>query len=328
MSLRPVLLILAAVLFQDGCARPPEIDARTGKPLTRIILQTDWYAQAEHGGYYQALVKGYYRDAGLDVTIAQSGPEVPIDLKLATDVVQFCIGRGDDIICQIARDIPVVIVAAQMQHDVQAVLLHRESPVSTFRDLQGKSVMTLPGATWVTYVESTLHIKFNIIPLNFGMAQFMADPNFIQQCFLTNEPHYAEQHGAPAKVLLFSDAGYDFYRVLSGNADWVHAHPEATRAFVQASQHGWEDYMSGDRAAADALILQGNPQMKPEFIEYAVAAMRRYHLVEGDPAKGEAIGVLSRRRLQQQIDILKGIGALDHPITVDDVADFRFTRSN
>jgi NitT/TauT family transport system substrate-binding protein len=326
MSARITIPLLAALLVA-GCAKAPDIDPKTGKPLLKLILQTDWYAQAEHGGYYQAMVKGYYREVGLDVEIDPGGPEAPIGLLLATDKVQFMICRGDDSIAWISREIPIVIVGAHMEHDVQAILLHDESPVHTFADLNGKSVMTVPGSTWITYLQQR-HITFNITPDNLGMARFMADPTFIQQCFLTNEPYYAEVHGEKARVMTFAEAGYDFYRVVLGNADWVKRHPEATRAFMQASNRGWAEYLNGDRREADKVILTENRELKQDYLDYAVAAMRKYKLVEGFPEKGESIGALSRSRLQQQIDILKSCGALAEPITVDDIADFQFTKAN
>jgi NitT/TauT family transport system substrate-binding protein len=321
--LAPLLLGLLA----GGCSRAPV--AADGKPpLTKIILQTDWYAQAEHGGYYQAMLKGYYREAGLDVTIQQAGPMVPVGQKLATGMVQFLIGRGDETIAQISRDIPVVIVAAHMQHDVQALMLHAESPVKSFADLQGHGVMTIPGSAWVTFMKRTFHVDFPVIPLDYGMARFLSDPGFIQQCFLTNEPYYVGLHGSPAKVLLFSDGGYDFYRVVAGNADWVRAHPAATRAFVQASIRGWDDYLNGDPTLANQEIMRENPQMEPDFITYAIAAMKKYRLVTGDPARGDANGRITRGRIQRQIDILQSVGVLDRPVTVDEVADFTFTQPN
>jgi NitT/TauT family transport system substrate-binding protein len=312
-------------LLAGGCAAKDPVSADGRPPLTKIILQTDWYAQAEHGGYYQAMLKGYYREAGLDVTIQQAGPMVPIGQKLATGMVQFMIGRSDETIAQISRDIPVVIVAAHMEHDLQALMLHAESPVNSFADLQGHSVMTIPGSAWVSFMKQTYHVNFSVIPLDYGMARFLADPTFIQQCFLTNEPYYVGLHGSPAKVLLFSDGGYDFYRVVSGNADWVKKHPAATRAFVQASIRGWDDYLNGDPTLANQEIMRENPQMEPAFITYAIAAMKKYHLVTGDPAKGDRNGLVTRARIQRQIDILQSIGLLDRPLTADEVADFQFT---
>jgi NitT/TauT family transport system substrate-binding protein len=320
------VLWLASLLFlAAGCRRPAERrDPASGRVLTRIVLQTDWYAQAEHGGFYQALAKGYYREAGLDVAIDQGGPMVPVGLKLATNLAQFAVGRGDETIVDAAREVPFVVVAAIMQHDPLALLLHQENPVRSFRDLDGKEVMTVPGANWITYLEKSYHIRFSIIPLNFGMAQFMADPNFIQQCFLTNEPYYVEKNGGHPRTIPMWETGFDPYRVLIGNADFVAAHPRETRAFVQASLRGWQDYLEGDPTPANRMISGLNLQMTPDFLAFSIGAMKRYRLVTGDPARGEAIGRLSRARLARQIEQLSLIGALDRPVTVDDVADFQF----
>lgn len=314
-----------------GCRKVEIKDFTPGeKPakLVRIELQTDWYAQAEHGGFYEALALGYYRDVGLDVNIRQAGPGIAVGQALATGRIQFAIGRGDESIVQVARDIPIVAVAAQMEHDPQALLLHSESPVKSFKDLQGKALMTSPGANWIAYVQQTQHITFSVIPLTFGMAQFMVDPNFIQQCFVTNEPYYVERNGGHARTLLLSESGFDPYRLIIGNAAFVKAHPNITRAFVQASIRGWKEYLYGDPTPANRLIIGRNVQMNDDFVAYSIRAMKQYHLVEGDAAKGEAIGRLSHARLQQQIDALQSLGVLDRKITPDDVADFRFTDSN
>jgi NitT/TauT family transport system substrate-binding protein len=316
-----VLLTLLAA----GCARSDRTsDDSTHRYLTKVTLQTDWYAQAEHGGFYQALAKGFYRDVGLDVKIDQGGPSVPVGLKLATGVVQFAYGRGDEAIVEVARDIPVVVIGAAMQHDPEALLLHDESPVKSFKDLHGRSVMTVPGANWVTFVQMKYHIKFNIIPLNFGMAQFMADPQFIQQCFVTNEPYYVEKNGGHPRTILLSETGFDPYRVIVGNADYVARHPDIARAFVQASIRGWIDYLSADPAPANRQIEALNLQMTPDFIAYARDKMKEYRLVAGDAAKDESIGCLSRRRIQEQIDALQQLGALDRPLQVADVVPAGF----
>ncbi len=317
------LLLLAA------CQKPPSVQdlipGRTGQPLVKIAVQTDWYAQADHGGFYQAVAKGYYREVGLDVTIRQAGPGLATGQLLASGRVQFAIGRGDEALVQVARDIPIVVVAAQMEHDPLALLIHAESPVKSFHDLQGKAVMTSPGANWIAYVQLTQHVNFSVIPLNFGMAQFMVDPNYIQQCFVTNEPYYVEKNGGHARTILIAESGFDPYRVITGNADFVKAHPNITRAFVEATLRGYRDYMYGDPTPGNRLIMAANVQMNEDFIGYGIRAIKAHHLLEGDPAKGDAIGRISRRRLQEQIDALQKIGALDRIITPDEVADFRFT---
>ena len=321
----PCLLVLLLAL--TGCARNAMPDVTGGAKPPKIFVQMDWYAQSDHGGYYQALQKGFYREAGLDVTILESGPGIAGGQRIAVGTVQFGIGQSDELIVEVGRDVPVVAVCAQMQHVPMALLLHRESPVNSFADLQGKPVMTVPGANWIIYLQRRYHIEFPISPLNFGMAQFMADPNFIQQCFITNEPYYVEKNGGHAKTLLLSDSGFDPYRVLIGNADFVAQHPKITRAFVQASIRGWIDYMNGDPTPANLEIMKRNIQMTPDFLAFGYAAIKQYHLVEGNPAKGEDIGRLSRQRLQEQIDALQLIGVLDRPVTVDEIAAFQFTQT-
>jgi NitT/TauT family transport system substrate-binding protein len=317
-----VLLLLAA-----GCSRAPSTAAKPGeRPLVKVTLQTDFYAQAEHGGFYQALLKGFYREEGLDVKIIQGGPMAPVGLNLATGIVQFSIGRSDDAIISVSHDIPFVVIAAMMQNDPQALMVHRESPVRKFEDLNGRVVMTNPGAAWASYLMQTHHMKFYIMPMNYGMAQFMADPGFIQQCFATNEPFYVEQNGQHARVLMISDGGYDPYRVIVANADYAAKHPDVARAFARASIRGWEDYLHGDPSLANAEIGKLNLQMTPPFLAYAIQAMKDYKLVEGDPAKGQGMGLISRKRMQRLIDILDSLKMLDRKVTVDEVVTSDYLR--
>jgi len=320
-------LALACIAGLCACRKAPsptDFD-KAHAPLAKVTLQLDWYAQAEHGGYFQALVKGYYKEVGLDVTIKELGPGISGGQLLSSSSGNFSLGYSDETIVQVARDIPVVAVMAQMQHDPLALLLHQESPVKSFQDLEGHAVMTTPGANWVAYVQNKFHVHFSIIPLNFGMAQFMADPNFIQQCFLTNEPYYVEKNGGHPRVLPLSESGFDPYRVVNANAAFVAGHREITRAFVQASLRGWKDYLSGDPSPAFAEIARRNVQMTPDFLAYSYGAMKRYHLVEGSSAKNESTGALSRKRLQTQIDALQELGFLDRKVSVDEVADMEFT---
>ena len=309
--------LLIALL--SGCSRSePVASAGDGKRFP-LVVQTDWYPQAEHGGFYQALVKGYYREAGLDVEIAEGGPG-ETGVKLPTGLVQFGMSRGDDAIVKIARNIPIVIVGALMQHDPQALLLHQENPVDGFKDLDGKAIMTFPGDNWIAYVQRKFHVSFSVIPMNYGMAQFMADPHFIQQCYVTNEAYYVERNGGHPKLLLLSQSGFDPYRVILGNASFVKRYPDVTRAFVAATIRGWNDYLNGDPTGANQEICRRNTQMSPDFIAYAMKSMRTYRLISGDPERGESTGHLSRARLQEQIDTLSGMGALDRPVTVEEVA--------
>jgi len=331
MNLRPLLFRLGlatAACTLAGCGGKTAAPAASGpRPLTKIVLQTDWYAQPEHGGFYQALAKGYYRDAGLDVTIEQGGPNTIAGQKLLMGDIQFCIGRSDDVIVSVARGLPVVIAGALMQRDPQAIMFHKGSGIRGFKDLDGRNIMTQPGANFIPILKQKYGINFSITPLDFGLSRFMADPQFVQQCFVTNEPFYVRKAGADIGTLLMSDSGFSPYRVWFTSRKFATENPEAVRAFTAASVRGWREYMEGDRTAANELIRRDNKQMVPEFMDYGINAMKQYQLVAGDPAKGETYGQIRPERIAEQIRQLVEIGVLEQPLKVEDVFDGRFLSS-
>ena len=315
---------LLVVVALCGCRRA-EVPATAAAPaLTKVVLQTDWFAEPEHGGFYQALVKGYYREAGLDVEIRQGGPSTKPQQVLATGRADFAIGRSDDIMLYASRGVPVVIVGAFMERDPQAILFHAESGIRGFGDLDGRNIMAVPGSAFLSVLERTYHIKVAVTPSDFGMSRFLADPNFVQQCFVTNEPFYVRRAGAHVGVLLLSDTGFSPYRVWYTRHDYIAAHPDIVRAFSAATARGWRDYLAGDRSAANAAIAALNPKMEPAFMDYSVGAMTEYKLIGGDPAAGDAPGRIRWERLEQQLKQLAEIGLLDAPVAVDQIFDPQF----
>jgi NitT/TauT family transport system substrate-binding protein len=323
------LLSVLSGLFLGGCGKqetaPAASSASAEKPeLTKIVLQTDWYAQPEHGGFYQALIKGYYREAGLDVEIAQGGPSLRPQQTVISGEAQFAIGRSDDIIVYVGRGIPLVMVGALMQRDPQALMYHEGSGIHGFKDLDGRNIMAVPGANFIPIVERTYNIKFSITPCDFGMSRFLADPNFIQQCFVTNEPYYVQKQGAKIGLLVLSDSGFSPYRVWYTSRKYAQEHPDVVRAFTAASIRGWKDYMEGDRSAADRRIGELNKQMLPGFIAFSVETMKARQLVSGDPAQGETYGQIRPSRIEELIRQLTTIGILTQPLKVADVFDASF----
>src|SRR5271165_1615656 len=316
--------LLLAVALAPGCGRQPETAARpgegsagAGKPLLKVVFQLDWYPSLEHGGHFQALVKNYYRDGGLDVTIAPGGPgSFPLE-KVGTGRTEFAMGRCDDVILAARQGLPLVIVCAQMQHDPQAIMMHEDGPVRSFRDLDGRSVMGGPGANWIAFVQNHYGVKFNIIPTDYGLARFMADRNFVQQCFISNEPYFAELNGVKTRVLLIASGGYDPYRVIFTNRSFAQGHPDAVRAFVAGTIRGYTEFMQGSGSEARARIQAENPTQTPALMDYSIAAMKSYKLVEGDPAKGERIGLLTRQRLTSMLQTLVELKVLDAPIPLE-----------
>jgi NitT/TauT family transport system substrate-binding protein len=313
-------LLASFSLMLAGCGKSAPLGAPGKDGLVKITFQTDWYPQAEHGGFYQALAKGYYKEAGLDVEIVSGGP----GSHQQTNIAGFAMSRADDAMFSINQGLPYLIVGAYMEHDIHALMLHAENPVNSFKDLDGKAVMAGPGAPMMQYIEGHYGIKMNYIPLNYGLAQFMSDKNFIQQCFVTSEPYFIEQSGIKVKTMMISAAGYENYRVITTNKRFAREHPELVRAFVAASIKGWDDFMNGDPEPAKAMIKARNTQMPEDLLNYSIQAMKDRKLIGGDPDKGERIGLITRQRLQAQLDTLKSLKIVEPDLSLEKVVDFSF----
>jgi len=327
-SFRPLLVLgLAGFLaLAPSCSKPQPIVTATptAAPLFKLRVKTDWFAQPEQGGIFQAIAKGFYRDAGLDVDIISGGPGRPVLTGLLADQSDIELSQSDDVILRVKAGLPLVIIGAVMEHAPLAVMVHDSSPVHTFADLRGGTVMALPGTTWMSFVRAKYHIDFQFIPISYSIAQFMADKSLIQQCFITSEPYFVAQNGGKARSILIADSGYDPYRVYVTTKKFLSEHPDQVRAFVAASVRGWDDFMTGDATPGRLLIQSLNPQMTPAFLDYNIAAMARYQLVAGHPELGERTGLLTTQRLQEQIDQLVSLNVVAPGLTVDQIATFDF----
>src|ERR1700761_2460193 len=211
--MRKVACLLGICLVFAGCKKQPAVS----NGLIPVTLQTDWYPQPEHGGFYDAQLRGYYKAEGLDVTILPGGPYVNSDQSVSMGKVQFAMGSSDHVLQAVGNDVPLVAVAATMQHDPQAVMVHENSPVKTFHDLDGHAVAIRLGlSTWFDYLVRRYQLQHvREVPATYSVANFLADPNYIQQIFVTSEPFFARQAGVPVRTLMISDTGYDPYRTFA-----------------------------------------------------------------------------------------------------------------
>src|SRR6267142_1428364 len=221
-AVRTCCLLLLAGLFALGCRHS---SSETG--LAKVTLQADWYPQPEHGGFYTALAKGYYKDEGLDVTIQPGGPYVSMEKQVSVGLAQFGMSASDRTLEAVAGGQPLVAVAATMQRDPQGIMVHKDSPIRSFADLNGHTISIKPGYTWFAYLVKRYHLNdIHEIPATMSVANFVADPQYIQQAFATSEPFFARQAGIETRVLLTSDAGYNPYRVMFTSQDFLKRHPE------------------------------------------------------------------------------------------------------
>src|SRR5450631_2228617 len=284
-----ILLVLAS-LAASGCHHSGSAT------LTKVTLQADWYPQPEHGGFYTALVKGYYKDAGLDVTIHPGGPYIVAEEQVSAGAAQFGMSSSDRVLESIANGQPLVAVAATMQRDPQGIMVRKDSPIHSFADLDGHTVAIKTGSTWFEYIEKRFRLRnVHEVPAMMNVANFVADPQYIQQAFATSEPFFARQAGIETRVLLTSDAGYSPYRVTCTTRDFLQQHPDVVAKFVEASLKGWRDYLN-DPAAAHAAIAKLNPALNPEWMEFTWKALRDGHFVAGDDSSGAQLGQIAADR--------------------------------
>jgi NitT/TauT family transport system substrate-binding protein len=184
--------------------------------------------------------------------------------------------------------------------------------------------MADPSSAWITYLKARYSMDFGIIPINYGLSEFMADKNLIVQGFVTNEPYFVQQCGVASRTLLIASSGYNPYRVIYANKGFVRRHPDAVRAFVAATLKGWEDFLEGDPTPAKRMIFARNDAMTEGFMEFSTKAMEDNHLLRGDPAIGERLGLMTRRRMQEQVDLYVKLKVIEAPVPLDEFVSFDF----
>jgi NitT/TauT family transport system substrate-binding protein len=299
MSLLLRVLLLASLLSSASAAA-----------LTKVRFLTDWYPQPEHGGFYYALLKGYYREAGLEVEIVPGGPNSFAMPRITTGHADISMSSTEDLLLAIERGLPVLAIGATMQHDPQGIMVHDSSPVRRFEDLEGRTIAVVPGSAWFTYMIKRFDLKgVKERPLTFSVAPFLTDTNYITQCFITSEPFFVEKAGMKARVLPLQKTGYDPYRVFFTTRKYAKENPRVVAGFVAASIRGWKEYMD-DPDIVHAELQKRNPELNADKMRFSWQSLKEGKFVLGDPAKGDSAGRFADARWKFQYDILKDLGLL------------------
>ena len=282
--------------------------------LFPITLQTDWYPQPEMGGFYQAQMQGLYKAEGLDVTIAPGGPSLVAEQLVAAGAAQFGMSSSDKILVSVSQGIPLVAVAATMQQDPQAIMVHANSPVHTFADLENHTIAAKPGSTWFRYIMGRYNLR-NVreIPATYSIANFMQNPQYIQQCFVTSEPFFAHKAGADVRTLLVNATGYQPYRVFFTSKQFLTDHPEIVAKFVKASIQGWANYLQ-DPAIANAELQRLNPAMNPDQLRFSVQTLKDQHFIDGLNTPDSHLGHFTAERWSTIYQQLVALKVPAHPI--------------
>jgi len=307
---RHPVVLLALALLSTSAAQAQE----------KFVYLTNWYAQAEHGGFYQALAKGLYKQAGLDVSIRMGGPQVNgLQLLAAGQVDCF---MGYDVQTMKAREqgINAVTVAAAFQKDPQVMIGHPET-VKTMADLKGKTILISGDAhtNYWPWLRSTFGLSdAQVRPYTFNIQPFVADKNVVQQGYLSSEPFAIEKEAKfKPTVLLLADHGWTPYATtIVCMEETLKKKPRQVAAFVKASLQGWRDYLKTDPRAANVLIRRDNPNMTDDLLANGIQLMRSTGMVLGGDAATMGVGTMTDARMKKTYDMMVAMKLLD-PAKVD-----------
>ena len=284
----------------------------------KFTYMTNWYAQAEHGGFYQAVATGIYKKYGLDVTIKMGGPQINNVQLLAAGQADCVMGSSDLQMVQVrASGVPVTTLAAVFQKDPQVLIAH--DPITKFEELKGKTILIAASANqgyWPWLKAKYGFTDAQTRPYTFNIQPFVADKNVAQQGYLTSEPFAIQKAGVKANTLMFSDHGYPAYATTISCMDkTVTERQKAVSDFVKASAEGWKSYLA-DPAPANALIKKDNPNMTDDQLNYSVAKLKELGMVTGGDAAKFGIGIMTDVRAKASYDFLVSAKLID-PAKVD-----------
>lgn len=283
------------------------------KASFKLTVQLDWVAEPEHGGFYQAEARGFFREEGLDVTLIPGGPGAHVMPSVATGKADIGQADSTNTLLQQAEGLPVVQFAAVFQDDPSGILVHADSPVQKFADLQGKTIIARPEWAFLKFLEKKYALKFTIVPQNFSVAAFLSNKEALQQGYFIAEPyHITKAGGKKPRFLSTWDAGFRAYAVLVTNRKLAREHPNELRAFMRAYIRGWRDYLEGDPKPAHDAMKKANPTNTDEFMMFSRQMILEEKLVTGRDKDGGAqkIGRLEPSRFATQISQLEELGIL------------------
>ena len=275
----------------------------------KFVFITNWYAQAEHGGFYQALAEGIYRRNGLDVEVRMGGPQVNVMQLLLAGRADVVMGYDLQTIKAVEQGLPVVTIGATFQKDPAALIAHPD--VKTMADLKSRTLLI--GQASETTFWPWLKNKYGFTdaqkrPYAFSVQQFLVDGNVAQQGYATSEPYSIEKAGIKPNVFLLADQGYPPYAQTLVTTDKVlHERRDALARFLRATAEGWKSYLANP-APGNGLVRKANPEVEDALLAFSVDRMKSYSLVTGGEAATQGILSMTDARWKQTYDFMVDAG--------------------
>lgn len=301
--------------------------ATSAQANDELTLLTSWYAQAEHGGFYQAVAEGIYEKHGLDVTVKMGGPQVNGMQLLLARKADVIVGYDFQILKSLEQGLPVAAIGACFQGDPQGLLTHGD--VKGLDGLQDKTILvaTSGQTSWWPWLKAKYGLNDSQTrPYTFNLQPFFADPNVAQQAYASSELFQARQQGVDANFYLFADQGYPPYgSTLISRRDLIDSRPEVLQRFYDATMEGWKSYLANP-APGNALIKQDNPNMTNAQIAWGLERMKEFQLVTGGDAATGGVGVMTDARWQKTRDYMVEAGLLGEAVDFKQGYDLRFVQ--
>ena len=277
----------------------------------KVTFLTSWYAQAEHGGFYQAVAKGIYKKYGLDVTLKMGGPQVNGMQLLTAGSADFIMGYDIQVLSSIEKGLPVTTVATSFQKDLQGMMTHAD--VKSLADLKGKTILagSTAHSTWLPWMKAKYgYADGQVRPYTFNLQPFFADPAIAQQAYPSSEPFQAMKKDVKVNFFLFADDGYPPYgTTIVAMQKMVAEKPDLVARFVKASIEGWKSYLA-DPAAGNELIKKDNPKMEDEQIAFGIKRMKELKVFDGGDAAKLGAGIMTDARWEQTYKFMVAAGLL------------------
>jgi NitT/TauT family transport system substrate-binding protein len=305
--MNPALLprALTAILLTMVIGLSP---GRAQTTLDKVSFGTNWVAEAEHGGFFQALADGTYQKFGLDVTIVPGGPNDNNRMLLIAGKLDFFMAANTLMSFDaVANKVPVVTVAAIFQKDPQVLLTHPESKVAKLEDLKPLTLFVSKEgiSSYFQWLKSEYGFsEEKVRPYTFNPQPFIVDKQSAMQGYVTSEPYAVEKiAGFKPGIILLADYGFNTYSTLiETRADLIDKKPDLVQRFVDASLIGWYNYLYRNNAAANAMIKKLNPEMTDALIGFSIARMKEYGIIDSGDALHDGIGAMTDARMANFFD--------------------------
>ena len=309
MALCLVLCAATACKPEASTSDPASSDSR----LRKIQLQLNWFPEAEHGGFYTAQLAGFYAEEGLDVEILAGGPGASVIQKAAAGTVTFAVANADQVVIGRHQQADVVALMAPLQDSPRSIMLHADSDVEGFDDLEGLTIAMGSGKAYARFMEKQGLLEgVQIVSYSGSVARFLTDKDFAQQAYIFSEPFLAQQQGAATRNLMVSTLGFNPYTsILITSGDQLQADRELVDAMVRASIRGWHKYLQ-DPVETNQRINELNENMGLEILAFGVEQLKPLCLPAGMTT--EQLGQMTLDRWQTLTEQLKEIGMLEQAV--------------